>query len=143
MSENLSFTQELRKQGLIQDDAESETVPNDSIDVVEEQQQPEIVNETSDEQEDSNNDSNIMYIGKKPSMNYVLTINTKMLDGVDEIIIRARGRTISKAVDVAEIVTNRFITDANDSDITIGTEEVHQENGKKTNVSTIEIVVKR
>ncbi|WP_461436611.1 DNA-binding protein Alba [Methanosphaera sp.] len=84
-----------------------------------------------------------MYIGKKPSMNYVLAINTRMMEGLDELTIKARGKTISKAVDVAEIVTNRFITDANDNQIKISTEEIIHDDGNKTNVSTIEIVIKR
>ncbi|HIH35958.1 MAG TPA: DNA-binding protein Alba [Methanosphaera sp.] len=84
-----------------------------------------------------------MYIGKKPSMNYVLAINSRMSEGLDEITIKARGKTISKAVDVAEIVTNRFITDANDDQVKISTEEVIREDGNVTNVSTIEIVIKK
>ncbi|MEE1117783.1 DNA-binding protein Alba [Methanosphaera sp.] len=84
-----------------------------------------------------------MYIGKKPSMNYVLAINTRMMEGLDELTIKARGKTISKAVDVAEIVTNRFITDANDNQIKISTDEIIHDDGNKTNVSTIEIVIKR
>ncbi|MBE6486396.1 MAG: DNA-binding protein Alba [Methanosphaera stadtmanae] len=84
-----------------------------------------------------------MYIGKKPSMNYVLAINSRMMEGLDEITIKARGKTISKAVDVAEIVTNRFVTDANDNQVKISTEEIMREDGNKTNVSTIEIVITR
>ena len=106
MSGNLSFTQELRQQGLII--SETDTTNQDNITT-------EQKNENNDNTtENESYDTSLMYIGKKPSMNYVLAINSRMSEGLDEITIKARGKTISKAVDVAEIVTNRFITDAND-----------------------------
>ncbi len=135
MSGNLSFTQELRQQGLIINDAETNTQNNISTEETKENNDNQIENESYD--------NSLMYIGKKPSMNYVLAINSRMLDGLDEIKIKARGKTISKAVDVAEIVTNRFITDANDDQVKISTEEVIREDGNVTNVSTIEIIIKR
>lgn len=129
MSGNLSFTQELRQQGLIISDVESDNSTktitpskNDNI---------EIFNEK------------VMYIGKKPSMNYVLAINSRLNEGLNEITIKARGRSISKAVDIAEIVTNRFNTEANDDQVVISTEEILRDDGTSTNVSTIEIVIKK
>lgn len=56
-------------------------------------------------------EENIVYIGNKPVMNYVLAVVTQMNSGVTEVILKARGRAISRAVDVAEIVRNRFISD--------------------------------
>ncbi len=131
MSGNLSFTQELRQQGLIVTDTETNK----------EQKVTEQVNKNDNNEESF--DKTVIYIGRKPSMNYVLAINTRMMEGLDELTIKARGKTISKAVDVAEIVTNRFITDANDNQIKISTEEIIHDDGNKTNVSTIEIVIKR
>ena len=131
MSGNLSFTQELRQQGLIVTDTETNK----------EQKVIEQVNKNDNNEESF--DKTVIYIGRKPSMNYVLAINTRMMEGLDELTIKARGKTISKAVDVAEIVTNRFITDANDNQIKISTEEIIHDDGNKTNVSTIEIVIKR
>ena len=133
MSENLSFTQELRQNGLIVSNTETEEPTNDTAEQ----------KVTIDENTDESYDKTLMYIGKKSSMNYVLAINTRMTEGLDEMTIKARGKTISKAVDVAEIVTNRFVTDANDDQIKIYTEELTREDGTKTNVSTIEIVIKR
>ena len=46
---------------------------------------------------------NTVYIGKKPTMNYVLAVATQFNSGTAEVIIKARGKSISKAVDVAEI----------------------------------------
>ncbi len=135
MSGNLSFTQELRQQGLII--SETDTTNQDNTTT-------EQKNENNDNTtENESYDTSLMYIGKKPSMNYVLAINSRMSEGLDEITIKARGKTISKAVDVAEIVTNRFITDANDDQVKISTEEVIREDGNVTNVSTIEIVIKK
>ena len=85
-------------------------------------------------------DQNEIYVGKKPVMNYVLAVVTQFNQGAKEVHIKARGRAISKAVDVAEIVRNRFITDAKVKEITISTEEVQGENGT-TKVSAIDIVL--
>lgn len=133
MSGNLSFTQELRQKGLIVTDTETEEPTNDTAEQ----------KVTIDENTNEHYDKTLMYIGKKSSMNYVLAINSRMTEGLDEMTIKARGKNISKAVDVAEIVTNRFITDANDDQVKISTEEITRENGTKTNVSTIEIVIKK
>ena len=83
-------------------------------------------------------DENIVYIGNKPVMNYVLAVVTQVNNGASEVYLKARGRSISRAVDVAEIVRNRFIPDMELGNITIGTEEVIDDNGV-TNVSIIEI----
>ena len=84
-------------------------------------------------------EENIVYVGNKPVMNYVLAVVTQMNDGNSEVSIKARGRAISRAVDVAEIVRNRFITDAELGDINIRTEEILNNEGISTNVSAIEI----
>lgn len=84
-------------------------------------------------------EENIVYIGNKPVMNYVLAVVTQMNSGNSEVILKARGRAISKAVDVAEIVRNRFITDVKLGAIDISTEEVSNREGSNSNVSAIEI----
>jgi DNA-binding protein len=93
------------------------------------------VNEMSEE--------NIVYIGNKPVMNYVLAVVTQMNTGTTEVILKARGRAISRAVDVAEIVRNRFIPDLDVHTIDICTEEIVGNDGVTTNVSTIEIHLKK
>ena len=82
---------------------------------------------------------NIVYIGNKPVMNYVLAVVTQMNGGTSEVILKARGRAISRAVDVAEIVRNRFIPEAELGTIDISTEEVSSMEGSNSNVSAIEI----
>ena len=86
-------------------------------------------------------DSNVIFVGKKPAMSYVLACVTQFNDGRNEIVLRARGRAISHAVDVAEIVRNKFVTNAEVKNVVIGTEEVESEQGEKLNVSSIEIVL--
>ena len=92
---------------------------------------------------DRRDNDNVVFVGKKPSMAYVLAVVTQFGGGQNEIHIRARGRAISKAVDVAEIVRNKFVQDAKIESIKIGTEELEAENKEKINVSTMEILLKK
>lgn len=85
---------------------------------------------------------NMIYVGKKPTMNYVLTIVTQFNNNVDTITIKARGKSISKAVDIAEITKHKFIKELKYEDIRISTEVLSGERGE-SNVSSIEIVLKR
>ena len=89
------------------------------------------------------NDENVIYVGKKPPMSYVLAVVTQFnTSGSDEVVIKARGRSISTAVDTAEIVRNRFVTDAEVKEIKIGTEIItNEEEGRTSNVSSIEIIL--
>ncbi|MCK5259375.1 MAG: RNA-binding protein, partial [Thermoplasmatales archaeon] len=52
-----------------------------------------------------------------------------------------RGRAISRAVDTAEITRNRFVTNSKIKDIQIGTEAITNEEGRTSNVSSIEITL--
>ena len=92
--------------------------------------------------EERRTDENVIYVGRKPPMSYVLAVVTQFQSGdSDEVIIKARGRSISTAVDTAEIVRNRFVTDAELKDIKIGTESITNEEGRSSNVSSIEIIL--
>jgi DNA-binding protein len=88
-------------------------------------------------------EDNTVFVGKKPTMNYVLAVVTQFNSGSKEIVIKARGKAISRAVDVAEIVRNRFISDVRIKDIKIGTESVATEEGPTINVSSIEIFMEK
>ncbi|MEK6851245.1 MAG: DNA-binding protein Alba [Candidatus Thermoplasmatota archaeon] len=81
---------------------------------------------------------NTVYIGMKPIMNYVLAVMTQF-NISKEVSIKARGRNIARAVDVAEIVRNRYLTDAKVRTIEISTEKLQGEEGRTANVSSIEI----
>ena len=80
----------------------------------------------------------VVYIGNKPVMNYVLAVVTQFNNGAEQVIIKSRGRAISRAVDVAEVVRNRFLNDLEVKDIVISTEKIASERGE-TNVSSMEI----
>ncbi len=85
---------------------------------------------------------NVVFIGIKPVMSYVLAVITQFNMGTGDVILKARGRAISTAVDAAEVTRNRFLQGLVVRNISIGTEEVQGERGA-TNVSTIEIVLGR
>lgn len=77
-------------------------------------------------------------------MNYVLATLTLLNQGVPEIIVKARGRAIGKAVDTVEIVRNRFLPDkVLVRDIRIGSQVVTSAEGRQSRVSTIEIVISK
>jgi DNA-binding protein len=90
-----------------------------------------------------NEDNNVIFIGKKPAMSYVLACVTQFNDGRSNVVLKARGRAISHAVDVAEIVKNKFVKDSAVDKVTIGTEQVSGEGGEKLNVSSIEIILQK
>ncbi len=81
-------------------------------------------------------------IGKKGTMAYVLAVVTQMnQQQAREITIKARGKAISRAVDVAEIVRHKFVKDASVHSIGISTEDVKSHDGTPLKVSAIEIKI--
>jgi DNA-binding protein len=90
-------------------------------------------------------DANAVLIGKKPIMNYVLACITFFHGGAKEVSIKARGRSISRAIDVAEVVRHRFLPDVKIKNIGIGTDQLlpQEESDSPINVSTIEITLTR
>ena len=83
---------------------------------------------------------NTIYVGKKPTMNYVLAVLTQINNGANVVTVKARGRAISRAVDVAQVLTKRFATDVKVQNIFINTEQVKSTmTGGMSNVSSIEI----
>ena len=67
---------------------------------------------------------NIVLVGKKPLMNYVLSVNTIASQGNNEIILKARGKAISRAVDIEEMSLRRFLNGWKVSEINLGTDEI-------------------
>ena len=89
-------------------------------------------------------DIDTIYIGNKPAMIYVLAIiNAFSAGSVDNVVVKARGRAISRAVDVVEISKNRFLKDVEAGKIEIGTEELPAMGGGTRGVSTIAITMTR
>jgi DNA-binding protein len=88
---------------------------------------------------------NVVYVGNKPPMTYVMAVITAFnFADTNNVILKARGRAISTAVDVAEIIRNRFFKDVKVHAISIGTEQITpREGGNPRNVSTMEINLKK
>ena len=87
---------------------------------------------------------NVVLIGKKPVMNYVTACITFFNSGGKQVVVKARGRAICRAVDTVELLRRAFIKDLEIKVINISTEElVRVEGGQKSNVSAIEIVVSK
>ena len=86
---------------------------------------------------------NTVFVGRKGTMAYVLAVITQINQGATEIYVKARGKAISRAVDVAEIVRNKFDTNLKIGNIAISTEEVQSEQGLPLKVSAIEITLKK
>ena len=78
-------------------------------------------------------------------MNYVTAVVMQFTTKeADEVIVKARGKFISRAIDVVEVATKRFLDGKVEvGDIKIGSEEFENQDGRKVRVSTIEIVLKR
>ena len=86
-------------------------------------------------------ENNSVLIGKKPVMNYVLACISLFHGGASEISVKARGRAISRAVDVVEVTRRRFMPDLKIQEIGIGTDQLasFEEGGAPSNISSIEI----
>jgi DNA-binding protein len=83
---------------------------------------------------------NVIFIGNKPTMNYVLAIVTQFQNGESEVIVRGRGRAISRAVDAVEVALHKFLPHIEKQQIRTCTEKVEGEDGVMR-VSAIEIVL--
>ncbi len=90
-------------------------------------------------------EDNTIFIGEKPFMNYVTAVVMQFTTkNAGEIVIKARGKFISRAVDVAEVSSKRFLNgQANVGDIKIDSEEFTNKEGRQVRVSTIEITLTR
>src|SRR5689334_24670709 len=86
---------------------------------------------------------NEIFIGKKPLMTYV-TATLVQLANEPVVIIKARGKSITRAVDVAQIIVKRMDTlGYKIGPVKIGSEVVQSQDGKPRNVSTIEVSISR
>ncbi len=86
---------------------------------------------------------NVIYVGKKPTMGYVLAALTQFTNGAKEVIVKARGKLTAKAITVAEVLRNKYLPQAEVKSVKIGTEEVTGEDGKTIRVSSIEITLEK
>ena len=82
---------------------------------------------------------NVVFIGRKPLINYVVACLTFFNAGEEEIVVKARGRAISTAVDTVELLKRGFLKNLEVKSIEIDTEEIASFEGQRRNVSTIDI----
>lgn len=85
----------------------------------------------------------VVLIGKKPTMNYVIACLTLFNSGKQTITVRARGLVISHAVDTVELLRRAFIKDLKVQKIIIGSQEFQNASGFLSNVSTIDIQISK
>ncbi len=100
----------------------------------------------AEEKKEKGKNDNTIFIGGKPFMNYVTAVVMQFTTkGAREVIIRARGKFISRAVDVAEVASKRFLKEQNIAvkDIKIDSEDFENREGRRVNVSTIDITLTR
>lgn len=86
-------------------------------------------------------EENYVLVGQKPVMRYVLACLTSFNAGSKKVVVKARGRAISKAVDTAEVLRRAFMKDVEIEKIEIGTEQLSRPDRPISNVSTMEIVL--
>ncbi len=88
---------------------------------------------------------NFVFVGDKPFMNYVTSVVVQFTTkNAQEVLVKARGKFISRAVDVAEIACKRFLKDQiRIKEITTDSEEFTNRDGREVRVSTISIVLER
>lgn len=90
-------------------------------------------------------DTNSIFVGAKPFMNYVTGIVMQFTTKNEtEVLVKARGKFISRAVDVVEVATKRFLEGQIEiANISIDSEEFQNKEGKDVRVSTIEITLRK
>ena len=91
----------------------------------------------------SRRDESVVFVGSKPLMSYITACVTQLNRNPEELVIKARGRAISRAVDVAEVLRNRFMPDLIVRQIDISTEQVKTAEGNVATVSAMEITLVR
>ncbi len=91
------------------------------------------------------NEDNSIFIGNKPFMNYVTSVVVQFTTkSATEVLVKARGKFIARAVDVAEVASKRFLKDQiGVKEISIDSEEFKNKEGREVRVSTIEILLEK
>src|SRR6266508_6859863 len=92
-------------------------------------------------EDDVDEELNIVRIGKKPIMNYVVACMTLLNNGDAEVMVRGRGQSITKAVETVEMLRRAFLKNIKVHSVDIGTEEIKREDGSIASLSMIEIIL--
>ena len=96
-----------------------------------------------DENKQGGSEEHTVFVGSKPFMNYVTGVVMQFTtQGAKEVVVKARGKFISRAVDIAEVTSKRFLQDQLVlKGMKIDSEEFQNKEGKQVRVSTIEITL--
>ena len=120
-------------------ESESNSIDNNSTDMAVSNNAPHSDTQVS-ENAPSTSPTNNIYVGKKPVMSYAMS-GLIQLGQTGEIVIKGRGMVISRAVDVAQIITERLGKGKySTKSIAIDTDILGEDDNKR-NVSTIEIII--
>ena len=94
---------------------------------------------------EKNSEDHVVFIGAKPFMNYVTGVVMQFTtQNASEVIVKARGKFMSKAIDIEEVATKRFLDNSVEvTNIKVDSEEFKNKEGKQVRVSTIEIFLKK
>ena len=97
------------------------------------------------EKTENKENEHTIFVGGKPFMNYVTAVVMQFtVKNAERVVVRSRGKFISRAVDIAEVVRNRFLKDQiSVEDIKIGSEEFKNKDGQMVNVSTLDIALSK
>jgi DNA-binding protein Alba len=101
-----------------------------------------MIEKTENQKDTNQGEDNIIFIGIKPFMNYVTGVVMQFKNkGQKEVIVSARGKFTSKAIDVVEVARRTFLKEENIKikDIKISSEAFENKEGKRIHVSAIEI----
>lgn len=85
----------------------------------------------------------VVFIGQKPVKNYVIAVMMHFNSGSNQVVIKARGRAITRAVDTFELLRRAFLKNVRLDGVNISTEQVTREGNQKANVSAIELTIVR
>ena len=101
--------------------------------------------ETKEPKKEHGKDDNVVFIGSKPFMNYVRAVEVQFSrEGCNEVVVKARGKFISRCVDVVEVASKRFLENQIAvKGIKVDSEDFENKEGKEVRVSTIEITLEK
>lgn len=101
--------------------------------------EPQTETTTSPVEKTETKERNEIFVGTKPIMTYV-TATLIQLSTQPTVTIKARGKRITQAVDVSQMIVKRMNTVGYTiSDVRIASDSLISQDGKKRNVSTMEI----
>lgn len=102
-----------------------------------------MADEQKKEQPKKKTDDSVILVGERPFMNYVTAVVMQFNIGAkNEVAIKSRGKFMSKAIDIEEVVRHRFLSDVVElKNVKIESESFTNKEGRVVRVSTLELVL--